>query len=322
MSLEGGIFIKRNNNEKASISILKVSIISLILIFALGIGVRAVNTEISSVKVVLSNNYELNILTNKTNVKEILEDNHIIVLEDEKVVPGLEEQISQNKTIVITNKASKTTDIIKLAEENKEVSMEQIISNYTTITEKIITEQVAIPFETITKDVSNSEETTNRVIQQGKEGLKQITYKAKFQNDVEIERIVLSEEILKEPVNKIIQIKSKTTSRNSDSSRTATENVTGTTLSTKYKITAYCACMKCCGKTNGITASGKKAQPNHTIAAPSNFPMGTKLKINGTVYTVEDRGGAIKGNRIDIYVNSHAEALKWGVKYLNVEVLN
>ena len=125
MSLEGGIFINKKSNEKASISILKVSIISLILIFALGIGVRAVNTEISSVKIVLSNNYELNILTNKTNVKEILEDNHIIVLENEKVVPGLEEQLAEDKTIVITNKSSKTTDIIKLAEENQEVSIEQ-----------------------------------------------------------------------------------------------------------------------------------------------------------------------------------------------------
>jgi len=202
--------------------------------------------------------------------------------------------------------------------------MEQIMSNYTTITEKIITEQVAIPFETITKDVSNSEETTNRVIQQGKEGLKQITYKAKFQNDVEIERVVLSEEIIKEPVNKIVQIKSKTTSRSATTARTASqdENATGTTLSTKFKVTAYCSCAKCCGKTNGITASGKKAQANHTIAAPANFAMGTKLKINGTVYTVEDRGGAIKGNRIDIYVNSHSEALQWGVKYLSVEVLN
>ena len=124
MSLEGGIFINKNRNEKASISILKVSIISLILIFALGIAVRAVNTELSSVKIVLSNNYELNILTNKTNIREILEDNHIIVLEDEKVVPSLDEQLSEDKTIIITNKSNKTVDITKLAEENQELKQE------------------------------------------------------------------------------------------------------------------------------------------------------------------------------------------------------
>ena len=44
------------------------------------------------------------------------------------------------------------------------------------------------------------------------------------------------------------------------------------------------------------------------------------VNINGHTYTVEDRGGAITGNRIDIYMNSHAEALAWGVKYLPVQV--
>lgn len=85
-----------------------------------------------------------------------------------------------------------------------------------------------------------------------------------------------------------------------------------------YKITAYCACEKCCGKTNGITASGTKVQAGRTIAAPKNFPFGTKLVINGHTYTVEDRGGAIQGNRIDIYFDTHEEALQWGVKYLEV----
>ena len=80
--------------------------------------------------------------------------------------------------------------------------------------------------------------------------------------------------------------------------------------------------MQCCGKTNGITASGAKATANHTIAAPSTFAFGTKVVINGITYTVEDRGGAIQGNRIDIYMNSHQEALQWGVRYVDVEVLN
>ena len=136
MSLEGGIFIKMNKNEKASLSILKISLISLILIFALGIGVRAVSsTQINSVKVVLSNNYEINILTNKTKVSEILDDNHIIVLEDEKVIPGIEEEITEEKTIIITNENSKTTDLVKLAEETENISLEQIVGNYSAITE-------------------------------------------------------------------------------------------------------------------------------------------------------------------------------------------
>ena len=85
-----------------------------------------------------------------------------------------------------------------------------------------------------------------------------------------------------------------------------------------YKITAYCGCAKCCGKTDGITASGTHVTAGRTIAAPKEIPFGTKISINGHVYTVEDRGGAIKGNRIDIYFETHEEALKFGVQ--NVEI--
>lgn len=81
-----------------------------------------------------------------------------------------------------------------------------------------------------------------------------------------------------------------------------------------FKLTAYCGCTKCCGKSNGITASGAKATAGITIAAPSNFAFGTKLSINGHIYTVQDRGGAIKGNKIDIYFNSHSEAIAFGTK--------
>ena len=81
-----------------------------------------------------------------------------------------------------------------------------------------------------------------------------------------------------------------------------------------FKLTAYCGCAKCCGNNDGITASGTKVTAGRTIAAPSRFAFGTQLEIDGYIYTVEDRGGAIKGNRIDIYFNSHKEALAFGVK--------
>lgn len=81
-----------------------------------------------------------------------------------------------------------------------------------------------------------------------------------------------------------------------------------------FTLTYYCACTKCCGKTNGITAWGTKATAGRTIATSSQYAFGTKLVIDGHTYVVEDRGGAIKGNKIDVYVDSHSEALKLGVK--------
>ena len=80
-----------------------------------------------------------------------------------------------------------------------------------------------------------------------------------------------------------------------------------------YTITAYCPCRKCCGKwANGITASGVTATANHTIAAPKSIPFGTILIIDGIEYTVEDRGGAIKNRKLDIYYSNHSDALRFG----------
>ena len=88
-----------------------------------------------------------------------------------------------------------------------------------------------------------------------------------------------------------------------------------------FKLTAYCACSRCCGKCDGITATGTKATEGRTIAVdPRKIPYGTEVIINGHTYIAEDCGGAIKQNKIDIFFNSHAEALKFGVQYAEVFV--
>jgi len=90
----------------------------------------------------------------------------------------------------------------------------------------------------------------------------------------------------------------------------------------KFKCTGYCACMSCCGKTNGITSTGAKATANHTIAVdPTVIPYGSKLLINGIIYTAEDCGGAIKDKRLDIYFNTHEEALQFGVRNYEVYLI-
>ena len=90
-----------------------------------------------------------------------------------------------------------------------------------------------------------------------------------------------------------------------------------------YKITAYCPCKKCCGKSDGITASGEKAVEGITVAMDKSIPFGTKIYIDGVgERIVQDRGGAIKGNRIDLYFDSHEEALNFGRQTRKVTILN
>lgn len=281
----------------------------------------AVNEKLNDVKIILQNGYEMTVLTSKTKVSDILEENNIVLEENQKTIPDLEEEITAGQTIQITDKSYNEVQISKISEEGVETSLNQLLENYAPITEKIVVEQVAIPYETVTKNVAGTEaNTTNKVLQEGKDGLKEVTYKVKYQNEIEIEKTVISEVVVTEPVDKIVQVQKTVTT-----SRASTPRTTGTTTTTEingetYKITAYCSCSKCCGKTTGRTASGTQATAGRTVAAPAKFAFGTKLNIGGHIYTVEDRGGAISGNRIDIYVSSHSEALQWGVKYLPVSV--
>jgi 3D (Asp-Asp-Asp) domain-containing protein len=95
------------------------------------------------------------------------------------------------------------------------------------------------------------------------------------------------------------------------------------------EVTAYCPCKKCCGpKAQGITASGKRVNFNNGlfVAADKNvFDFHTKLKIpgyaDGQAVPVLDRGGAIKGNKLDVFFASHAEARKWGRQKIAVTVV-
>lgn len=308
------------NEEKASISIMKIICITIILILISGIGVMAVNTNLNDVKIVLQNGYEMTALTSKTKVSEILKENNIVLDENQKTVPDLESEITAGETIKITDKSYNEVQIAQISEEGAQTTLEELLKNYAPITEKIVVEQVTIPYETVTKNVTGTEEgVTNKVLQEGKDGLKEITYKVKYQNEVEIEKTVISEVTLEEPVQKIIQVQKRVTSRSSSLPRTST--ATAQSGATTYKVTAYCSCSKCCGKASGRTASGTRATAGRTVAASGKFAFGTKLNIGGNIYTVEDRGGAVNGNKIDIYVNSHAEALSWGVRYLPVSVV-
>jgi 3D (Asp-Asp-Asp) domain-containing protein len=82
----------------------------------------------------------------------------------------------------------------------------------------------------------------------------------------------------------------------------------------EYTLTAYCSCARCCGKwSSGKTASGVKAKSNHTIAVDKKvIPLGSKVVINGIEYTAEDTGGGVKGKHIDIFFDSHSDALDFG----------
>lgn len=107
----------------------------------------------------------------------------------------------------------------------------------------------------------------------------------------------------------------------------------GTTTLT-CRVTAYCTCPTCCGiwsdrhpsriGTDYVqkTSTGTIPTEGRTIATDQSvIPAGTHVIINGHEYIAEDTGGAIKGNRIDIFFDTHEEAVAWGVQELEVDVI-
>ena len=312
-------------NEGLSFGVIrKILFVLIVLIFMFAIVSFASKTDVSYVTIKFADDSEISVYTTEVNVGKILEENNIIVLPEERVYPDVDKNIDSTMVIHISN----VNDLpIEVANETTYIETEEILNKYDTITEKIIVEQVEIPFETITKDISiQGTNTTNKVVQKGKNGLKEIKYKVRYQNDEEIERMILSETVIEEPVNKIVQISTNLANR-------AGARISGTTLAASVEgrtpnvvsmnASAYCSCLSCCGKTNGITASGAKATAWYTLAAGKGIPIGTIVYIpalsntaNGGWFVVQDRGGAISNNRIDIYMGSHGEAINFGRKNL------
>ena len=114
---------------------------------------------------------------------------------------------------------------------------------------------------------------------------------------------------------------SEDTSENAGSSDTSSDSSNsgqGTYLG-NFTLTAYFNCAQCCGTAGNATASGAMPTSGHTVAM-AGVPFGTQLLINGTVYTVEDLGTPY--GHVDIYFDSHAEALSFGLQYADVYQLN
>jgi 3D (Asp-Asp-Asp) domain-containing protein len=105
-----------------------------------------------------------------------------------------------------------------------------------------------------------------------------------------------------------------TSSDTADTSSDSGSSSQGTYLG-NFTLTAYCNCAQCCGTAGNLTASGTVPTAGRTVAM-AGVPFGTKLLINGNVYTVEDLGTPY--GHVDIYCGSHEEALSFGLQSADV----
>lgn len=242
---------------------------------------------------------ELTIYTAENTLKDALKQEGIILNESDKISPALDSQVKEGMEV-----------------------------NIVRVEEKTIRVQERIAYTTTRKADTNLELGTTKVLQDGMDGEKEIAYKAVYENGKEVARVKVGEVIKKAPVNKILAVGSLawfTPSRGSQKVFYVKK--------VRMKATAYTADYNSTGKNPGdrgfgITASGTKVKriPHgySTVAVdPKVIPLGTRLYVEGYGYAIaEDTGGAIKGNKIDLYFHPGTQELRrWGNPKLNVYVL-
>ena len=117
---------KQNKQERATISLKKIFVMALIFLILAGtMSVMATNQKLTSVKILLSSGYEMDVMTTSTKVSDILAENHIVVLDGESVTPNINEELSDNKTITITKGATEADT------DDNYMPAEEILASYT-----------------------------------------------------------------------------------------------------------------------------------------------------------------------------------------------
>ena len=295
----------------------------------------------------------IEILSYKNTLGELLEKENIVLDEDAYIDTPLDTPLEDNMNIVIRTPKPytlivgdskseiksahvKVKDIledgnIKLGEEDytypklEDAALDGRIQVFKV---KEITEetQEVIPYESIVNNSNRLDIGTVNILQEGKDGLKNIKIKKVFEDDKLVSEDIIEEEIIEKPIPKIVE---KGTKNRLATSRGGARYKKAITMTA----TAYDLSYESCGKKPGdryygITASGTKAKVGTVAVDPRIIPLGTKLyveSLDGTkdygFSVAEDTGGAIKNNRIDLFFNTNEEVKRFGRRKVKVYIL-
>lgn len=164
------------------------------------------------------------------------------------------------------------------------------------------TKEEKIEFKTVTKDDSSLDEGTTKVVTEGVEGKAKVTYKVTYVDGVESSRSEISRETLAAAVDKVVANGTRI-------------NFDGQSYSRKLVVKAYAY------TGGGTTAMGTRARVGEIAVDPSVIPLGSEVYIEGVgARRAEDTGGNIVGNTIDIYMDTNAECISWGARYVTIYI--
>ncbi len=190
------------------------------------------------------------------------------------------------------------------------------------VEKRTIIETDNIPFETVEQSDSSLLKGKTKIAQEGKNGTKELIYDAIYYDGKLVEKELVKENILTKPENKIVlkgtKEESKPKSNNiSKVSSSKSSESSKSSLGTKMVVqaTAYSG--------DGITATGTVPKWGTIAVDPSIIPYGTKVYIPqfNQYFIAEDCGGAIKGNKIDIFMNSESQCVNWGRRTIDIYIV-
>ena len=234
----------------------------------------------------------LSIASAEKTVKDMLEAENIKISQEDKITPSIDENLQAGMTVEVTR-----------------------------VDKELIKEVQPIAFETETRKNSELNQDVEEVVQDGSNGERTITTEVVYENGKEVNRRVVKEVVSKNPINKIIDIGTLAVVRPSRGGN-----------GQDFAYSSMISCMSTAytsdrGDSGTVTATGTTVRRNpdgySTVAVdPRVIPLGTKLYIEGYGLAIaEDTGGAIVGNKVDVYVDSYDEAVNWGRRQVNVYIL-
>lgn len=250
------------------------------------------------------NGVETEFKTTASTVAEFLGENNIMLSQYDALTPGMDAKLEDGTQIVL--------------------SKAEI---------ELVTRTEEIPFKTVSVPNHQADRGTDTVKTEGENGLKEISFMRVWRDGVVIEETETQETVVKEPVNKVVEYGTVVASTSFRGGNVSREDVKSARMIT-MNATAYDLSYESCGKRPGdrgygVTASGMKAQRGVVAVDPKVIPLGTKLYIESAdgsfVYgnaVAGDTGGAIKGNKIDLFMDTRSECMAFGRRKVNVYILD
>lgn len=276
---------------------------------------------------------------------ETLKDGDIITISRAKkitLVDGVNsfEKLTGKKTVgeVYEQFAGDTTKGTVLNHNLDDEVYEGMVIEIAYLSEEVVSVETEVAFSSVKKATSAIPVGTTTVKQEGQNGLTNDKYKIYYENGKEVARELVERTVVKSPVNEIVEYGVRTSqgSLAYHSGGSVVSRSGGTFRYKKYidcTATAYDLSYESCGKSPGdkgygITASGMKAAYGVIAVDTRVIPLGTKLYIEAAdgswVYgnaVAGDTGGAIRGNRIDLFFNTRQECLNFGKRTARVYIL-